>query len=58
MIADAVIRLYDHPEERQSMGRAGIERVKRLFNWARAASEYIDLYKSACSKRPAAMAKG
>ena len=49
-IADAMIRLYHSPQLRQTMGRAGLHKVRKVFNWDRAARQYIDLYEKVLTR--------
>ena len=49
-IAAAIERLILDDELRQNMGRAGRERVKRLYDWNDNVSQMIDIYKTILAK--------
>jgi glycosyltransferase involved in cell wall biosynthesis len=44
-LATAIKTLIDDAELRRKMGAAGVERVNRLFTWAKSAKATIDVYK-------------
>ncbi|HCS27817.1 MAG TPA: glycosyltransferase family 1 protein, partial [Spongiibacteraceae bacterium] len=43
-IADAVAELFDDPERRAALARAGRERMENIFCWRKAALEMTDYY--------------
>ena len=43
-LAEAIGGLVDNPALRAEMGKKGIDRVKSIFNWQRAVSEYLGVY--------------
>ncbi len=43
-VARAIVTLYHSPHLRETMGQAGLHEVREVFNWDRAARQYIDLY--------------
>ncbi len=45
----AIMELLDNPEQAAELGRAGYERVHRLFTWERAAQLTVDVYREAMS---------
>ena len=45
-IADALRRLYEHPEEAQAMGRRGREGVLREYNWDKASETLLQAYRT------------
>jgi len=46
-IAREIIFLFNHPEKRKKMARAGIKRVDAIFNWSKAAGDMVDVYHEA-----------
>ncbi len=48
-IARAIVTLYQSPQRRERMGRAGLAKVREIFNWDRAATQYIELYEKVLS---------
>lgn len=48
--ADAIERMVLNEDLRQKMGRAGRERVKRLYDWNNNVSQMIDIYKRILTK--------
>jgi glycosyltransferase involved in cell wall biosynthesis len=42
-----MIFLFDHPDQREKMAKAGLERVNSIFNWSKAASEMMEVYREA-----------
>ena len=51
-IARAIVTLYQSPERREKMGQVGLTKVREIFNWDRAAQEYISLYESVLGREP------
>ena len=49
-LASAVGELLDNPELRVSMGRAGRERVLRLFTWTKTAERTVEVYRKAIER--------
>jgi glycosyltransferase involved in cell wall biosynthesis len=43
----AILDLLDHPEKRQRLGQAGLDRVKGSFTWRHAARKTVDAYREA-----------
>ena len=43
-LADAIAYLFEHPEERSRLSRAGRQRIVERFSWSRAAQEFTDHY--------------
>lgn len=43
-ISEAIIKLWKDPNLRKRMGELGREKVETIYNWDRAAGEYINLY--------------
>ncbi|MBI9076740.1 MAG: glycosyltransferase family 4 protein [Desulfatibacillum sp.] len=43
----AIIDLLDNPEKAQALGKAGYERVHRLFTWKNAAEQTAEVYREA-----------
>ena len=43
----AIVDLLDHPEKRQRLGQAGLDRVKGSFTWRHAAQKTVDAYREA-----------
>jgi glycosyltransferase involved in cell wall biosynthesis/phosphoheptose isomerase len=43
-LAQAANALLDDPERRARLGRAGVERVRRLYDWNRIAASTLDVY--------------
>jgi len=43
-IADAIIYLYDHPQEARAMGERGQKTVREKFSWGSVAERYIDVF--------------
>ncbi|MEZ5529325.1 MAG: TIGR03088 family PEP-CTERM/XrtA system glycosyltransferase [Porticoccaceae bacterium] len=43
-MADALGELVEHRETRERMGEAGLERVRRTFNWDRTVARYLGVY--------------
>jgi type III pantothenate kinase len=43
-MADAMRAVLRDPEETARMGRAARERVERVFQWDRAASQMVDVF--------------
>ena len=43
-LADAIAYLFDHPEARARLSRAGRQRIVDRFSWARAAEEFTQHY--------------
>jgi glycosyltransferase involved in cell wall biosynthesis len=43
----AIVRLLDSPEDRAHYARAGLERVKSVFSWTKAAEKVIAVYREA-----------
>jgi glycosyltransferase involved in cell wall biosynthesis len=46
-LARAIIDLLDHPAKAEALGRAGYERVHRLFTWEKAAQKTVAVYREA-----------
>jgi glycosyltransferase involved in cell wall biosynthesis len=46
-LAREIIFLFDHPDQREKIAQAGLERVNSIFNWSRAASEMVEVYREA-----------
>jgi len=46
-LAREIIFLLNHPEQREKMAKAGIERVEAIFNWTSAAKEMVEIYREA-----------
>lgn len=44
-LVDAVLTLMDRPEQAESLGRAGYQRVRERFTWKRAAEKTIEAYR-------------
>jgi len=49
-IAEAIIKLWQDPQLREKLGKAGRQKIINKFNWDRAGKEYNDLYES-CFKK-------
>jgi glycosyltransferase involved in cell wall biosynthesis len=43
-LADAIAYLFDHPEERLRLSRAGRQRIVDRFSWTRTAQEFTEHY--------------
>jgi D-inositol-3-phosphate glycosyltransferase len=52
-VAAAIRRLLDHPVWRHELGRAGYDRVRRRYTWARVADGLLRAYTDALHDRPA-----
>ncbi|MBW2219650.1 MAG: glycosyltransferase, partial [Deltaproteobacteria bacterium] len=48
-LAGAVTAILDNPEVAEKMGRAGYERVHKLFTWKRAAEMTVEAYRETIS---------
>ncbi len=46
-LADAITRLLNSPEERNKYAQAGLERVRSVFSWKKAAQEVAEVYHEA-----------
>ena len=46
-LANAITNLLDNPDYRNKLAQAGLERVKSVFNWQRAAREVEGVYREA-----------
>jgi glycosyltransferase involved in cell wall biosynthesis len=46
-LAREIIFLFNHPDHRERMAQAGLERVNSIFNWSKAASEMVEVYREA-----------
>ncbi len=46
-LAKAVMKLLDSPEKAREIGRAGYERVHKLFTWKKAAEKTVEVYREA-----------
>jgi glycosyltransferase involved in cell wall biosynthesis len=46
-LAKEIMFLLNNAEQRKKMAQAGIERVDAIFNWSKAASEMVDVYREA-----------
>lgn len=46
-LAREIIFLLNHPEQRNKMAKAGVERVNAIFNWTSAAKEMVEIYREA-----------
>jgi len=51
-LAEAIGRLLENESLRDRMGRAGRERVLRLFSWDRVATATLDLYQGLIARKP------
>lgn len=49
--ANNILWLFDHPEERERMGRFGYERVKQQLGWEHSVSNLLAAYERAFRKR-------
>ena len=45
----AIVDLFDHPEKAAELGRAGYDRVHRLFTWRKAAEKTVEVYRETIS---------
>jgi len=49
--ADALAReimfLFNNPDQRKKLSKAGIERVETIFNWSKAAGDMVEVYREA-----------
>jgi len=54
-LAREIMFLFNNPDQRKKMAQAGIERVNSIFNWSKAASEMVEVYREAIDgyRRPA-----
>jgi len=52
-IAEKLIYLYEHPENRASMGKEAIERAKSASGWDKYGSQVMDAYQSIWHQSPA-----
>jgi len=50
-LADAIRMLWNDPELRDRLGRAGRQRIERKFNWRRAAEETLAVYQEVAPLR-------
>jgi glycosyltransferase involved in cell wall biosynthesis len=46
-LAKEIMFLFNNPDQRRKMARAGIERVDSIFNWSKAAGEMVEVYREA-----------
>ncbi len=46
-LAREITFLFNHPEQRKKLAKAGIERVDSIFNWSKAAGDMVDVYREA-----------
>ncbi len=46
-MAREIIFLFNNPHRRKMMAQAGIKRVDAIFNWSKAASNMVDVYREA-----------
>jgi len=46
-LAREIVFLLNHPEQRERMAEAGINRVNAIFNWTKAAREMEEVYREA-----------
>ena len=51
-LTDAMLKLSLSPELRLSMGRAGLERVRKYFDWERKVDRILEIYKLTCGEKP------
>lgn len=51
-LTDAMLKLAQSPELRLSMGRAGLERVRKYFDWERKVDRILEIYKQTCGEKP------
>jgi glycosyltransferase involved in cell wall biosynthesis len=51
-LTDAMIKLSLSPELRLSMGRAGLERVQKYFDWDRKVDRILEIYQETCAEKP------
>lgn len=49
-LADAIGYLFDHPQERMRLSRAGRQRIVQQFSWARAAREFTQHYQEVIAR--------
>jgi starch synthase len=50
-IREKVLYLYEHPERREEMARAALERVKRLGGWTHYGDQMVGVYSQALAER-------
>jgi starch synthase len=48
-IAERAVELLDSPSKRQSMGKAGQQRIRELFNWSHMGESYAQLFQQIIS---------
>lgn len=48
-LTDAMLKLAQSPELRQSMGKAGKERVIKYFDWERKFDQILEIYQQTCA---------
>lgn len=48
-LAEAIGYLFDHPEQRSRLGKAGRERMVEKFSWSRAGQEFVQHYRQVIS---------
>ena len=47
-----MLKLAQSPELRLSMGRAGVERVRKYFDWERKVDRILEIYQQTCGEKP------
>lgn len=50
-LTNAMLKLSQSPELRLSMGHAGIERVRKYFDWERKVDQILEIYQQTCGER-------
>nr|WP_293095543.1 glycosyltransferase family 4 protein [Okeania sp. SIO2F4] len=48
-LAEAILKLLENDEIRESMGRAGRKRAFEYFTWEQAADQTLQLYETLCN---------
>lgn len=51
-LTNAMLKLAQSPELRLSMGRAGVERVRKYFDWERKVDRILEIYQQTCGEKP------
>ncbi len=51
-LASALAELAGAPDTRRAMGTAGLERIRRQFNWDRTVERYLGVYDALLASRP------
>lgn len=49
-LAQKLLKLHQHPDLAQAMGRAGILRVHQRFTWERVVAEFVSLFADVCNQ--------